>query len=70
MRTTVNQDDKLLRAAMRATGRKTKCAVFEAGLRLLVEVKTQSRIRRLHVRVDWQGDRDELRCGRGPEQNA
>jgi Arc/MetJ family transcription regulator len=37
MRTTVDIDDELMAAALRATGERTKTAVIEAGLRALVE---------------------------------
>ena len=38
MRTNIDIDDKLMRAAMRATGAKTKRAAVEASLRKLIEV--------------------------------
>ncbi len=37
MRTNIVIDDKLIRQAMRATGLKTKRAVVEEGLRLLIQ---------------------------------
>lgn len=64
MRTNVVIDDKLIRQAMRATGLKTKRAVIEEGLRLLVQLKGQSRIRRWRGKFKWQGNLDEMRSGR------
>ncbi len=64
MRTNIVIDDKLIEAAMRATGLKTKRAVVEAGLRLLVQVKGQSGIRRLRGKVKWEGNLEEMRSGR------
>ena len=57
-------DDSLMRRAMRATGLKTKCAVVEAGLKLLVQVNTQASIRNQRGKVKWEGNLDEMRAGR------
>jgi len=64
MRTNIVIDDALLQEAMQATGLTTKRAVVEAGLRLLVEIKAQTEIRRLRGKVAWEGDLDERRQGR------
>jgi Arc/MetJ family transcription regulator len=64
MRTTIVLDDVLVQKAMRATGLKTKRAVVEAGLRLLVQLKAQSGLRRLRGKIVWQGDLDQLRASR------
>ena len=60
MRTNIAIDDKLMKAAMRATGLETKRAVVEAGLRLLIQVKAQTGIRRLRGKVAWQGNLAEI----------
>ena len=64
MRTNIVLDDDLVRAAMRASGLKTKRAVVEAGLRLLVQTKAQAGMRRLRGRVIWEGRLPESRSGR------
>ena len=64
MRTNVEIDDDLMRDALRATGLKTKRAVIEAGLRMLVRVKGQEDILHLAGKVHWEGDLDESRRGR------
>ncbi len=64
MRTNIVLDDQLVQAAMKATGLTTKRAVVEAGLTLLVQVKSQAGIRRLRGKVKWEGNLDELRTGR------
>lgn len=64
VRTNIVIDDRLMREAMRATGLTTKRAVVEAGLRLLIQTKAQSRIRRLRGKVKWEGDLDESRASR------
>lgn len=65
MRTNIDIDDDLVREAMRATGERTKRAVVERGLRLLVQTRGQSRIRRLRGQVTWHGNLNESRRGRG-----
>jgi len=67
MRTNIVLDDKLVREAMRLSGLKTKRAVVEAGLRLLVQVKMQGGIRRLRGKVAWEGNLGESRVGRTRE---
>jgi len=64
MRTNIVIEDDLMRKAMRATGLTTKRAVVQAGLRLLVQVKAQTGIRRLRGKVQWDGNLDEMRAGR------
>jgi Arc/MetJ family transcription regulator len=64
MRTNIVIDDELMQKAMRATGLPTKRAVVEAGLRLLVQVKGQTSIRRLRGKVKWEGDLNEMRASR------
>ena len=48
---------------MRATGFRTKKAVVEAGLALLVQVKGQADLRKLRGKVTWKGDLDDMRRG-------
>ena len=55
MRTNIVIDDRLMREAMAATRLTTKRAVVEEGLRLLVELRAQSRIRLLRGKVKWEG---------------
>lgn len=49
-------DDRLLRQAMRSGKGRTKRAVVEAGLQLLVQTHSQTRIRRLRGKIRWEGD--------------
>jgi Arc/MetJ family transcription regulator len=67
MRTNIVIDDKLIQEAMRATGLKTKRAVVEEGLRLLIQIKSQAHIRRLRGQIKWQGNLNEMRAGRSVE---
>jgi Arc/MetJ family transcription regulator len=64
MRTNIDIDDDLMRQAMRASGERTKHGVVEHALRLLVQTRGQTRIRRLRGKVTWSGDLNESRRGR------
>ena len=64
MRTNIVIDDGLIQKAMRATGLRTKRAVVEAGLQLLIQVKAQTGIRRLRGKIGWEGDLKEMRTSR------
>jgi Arc/MetJ family transcription regulator len=64
VRTNIEIDDQLVREAMRSSGAPTKKAAVEAGLRLLVKTHSQTAIRRLRGKVQWDGDLNESRLGR------
>ena len=64
MRTNIDIDDRLMRQAMRSTGARTKRAVVEEGLRLLIQTRAQRSVRRLRGKVTWEGDLDASRVGR------
>lgn len=64
MRTNIEIDDTLMRKAMGATGLKTKRSVVEEGLRTLIRLKQQEKVRELRGKVHWEGDLDEMRQGR------
>jgi Arc/MetJ family transcription regulator len=67
MRTNIEIDDQLVNQAMRSSGARTKRAVVEAGLRLLVKTQSQTAIRRLRGKVQWEGNLNESRLGRAQE---
>ena len=50
-----------MKAALRATGLKTKRAVVELGLQRLVQLSGQERIRELRGTVHWEGDLRKMR---------
>jgi Arc/MetJ family transcription regulator len=64
MRTNIDIDDRLMRQAMRSSGSRTKRAAVEAGLRLLIQIRAQTRIRRLRGKIVWEGDLNKSRRGR------
>ena len=65
MRTNIEIEDELIQKALRLSGLKTKRAVVEAGLRMLIQVREQEEILKLAGKVRWQGNLDESRQGRG-----
>jgi Arc/MetJ family transcription regulator len=67
MRTNIVIDDRLMTAALQATGLPTKRAVVEAGLKMLVRLHAQESFRRHRGEVAWEGDLDEMRQGRFAE---
>src|SRR6185312_4696581 len=53
MRTNIVIDDKLMRDTLRATGVKTKREAVELGLRTLLRLRKQAKIRRLRGKLRW-----------------
>ena len=64
MRTNINIDDDLMDEAMRVSGLTTKRETVEAGLRLLVRLKRQQRIRAYRGKLLWEGDLERMRRDR------
>jgi Arc/MetJ family transcription regulator len=64
MRTNIVIDDNLMKAALRASGIKTKREVVELGLRTLVRLRHQADIRRYRGKLDWEGDLQAMRRDR------
>lgn len=61
MRTNIDIDDDLLRAALAATDATTKKDVVRLGLQALVTFHEQRRIRALRGQLTWTGDLDDAR---------
>jgi Arc/MetJ family transcription regulator len=66
-RTNIEIDDRLMREAMNTGKGRTKRAVVEAGLRLLIQTHSQTGIRRLRGKIRWEGDLAKSREGRSTE---
>ena len=64
MRTNIVIDDRLMREALQVSGAKSKLQVVEQGLRLLVRLGRQRRLRGLRGRLEWEGSLDEMRRDR------
>ncbi len=63
MRTNIVIDDDLMKAALLATGAKTKREVVEMGLKKLVRLSEQAKIKELRGTVKWEGDLNAMRGG-------
>lgn len=61
VRTNVVIDDDLMESALKASEVKTKKHVIEEGLRLLVQTKSQERIKGFRGKLKWTGNLDEMR---------
>ncbi len=61
MRTNIEIDNKLMNDALRLTGLKTKKETVELGLRTLIRLKHQERIKLYRSRLEWVGNLDEMR---------
>ena len=61
MRTNIVIDDKLMQQALTLSDHKTKKAVIEEALRLLVHFKSQNKIRQLRGDLFWDGDLNKMR---------
>jgi Arc/MetJ family transcription regulator len=64
MRTTIDIDDALMAAAMKAGGFATKKETVEEALRLLVRRQAYQGIRALRGTVAWVGDLSQMRRDR------
>jgi Arc/MetJ family transcription regulator len=60
MRTNIVIDDRLMKRAMRASGAATKREAVEKGLKLLVQMNQQEKIRTLRGKLRWEGDLDAM----------
>ena len=61
MRTNIVINDLLMDEAKKLSGLKTKRAVVEYGLQLLIQLKKQERIKKLRGKLIWVGDLDSMR---------
>ena len=64
MRTNIVIDDRLMSQVLRATGVRTKREAVDLGLRTLLQIKQQERIRKYRGKLKWDGDLDRLRESR------
>lgn len=61
MRTNIDIDDKLMNDVLKATGLKTKKDAVELGLKTLIRLKKQEKIRSFRGKLQWTGDLDDMR---------
>lgn len=61
MRTNVVIDDELMDETLKATGLKTKREAVELGLRTLLKLSRQEKIKQFRGKLPWQGDLEASR---------
>lgn len=61
MRTNIVIDDQLMADALQATGLKTKKEVVEQGLKTLIKLKQQEKIKAFKGKLKWDDDLEEMR---------
>ena len=61
MRTNIVINDELMTRAMELNKGKTKKAIVEEALQLMIRIKEQLKIRNLKGKLNWEGDIDQLR---------
>ena len=61
MRTNIVINNDLMNEAMALTKLKTKKAVVETGLKLLIQIKKQEQLKSLRGKLRWNGNLDTMR---------
>jgi len=61
MRTNIEIDDRLMKDALKATGLKTKKDAVDLGLKALIRLEKQRRIRGFRGKLKWVGSLDRMR---------
>jgi len=61
MRTNIVIDDKLMNLALKTTGLKTKKEVVEEGLKALINIRKQAKLKSLRGKLKWEGDIEKMR---------
>jgi Arc/MetJ family transcription regulator len=61
MRTNIVINDILMNEAILLTGIKTKKEVVELGLKTLIRLKNQEKIRAYRGKLAWEGDLESMR---------
>jgi len=63
MRTNIVIDDELMRQALELSESKTKKAIVEEALLLLIRFRKQAKLRALRGQLFWEGDLNQMRTG-------
>jgi Arc/MetJ family transcription regulator len=64
MRTNIEIDDRLIERALKVSGLPTKRAVVEEGLRLLIKMRGQGKVRELFGKIPLDNHLEQTRQGR------
>ena len=59
MRTNIVIDDKLMNLALKTSGLKTKKEVVEEGLKVLINIRNQKKLKSLRGKLHWEGNIDK-----------
>lgn len=62
MRTNVVINDDLMESALRVSGIKTKKEAIEEGLKLLIHMKNQEKIKAFRGKLTWTGSLEKMRA--------
>jgi Arc/MetJ family transcription regulator len=54
-------DDDLMASALKASGKKTEKEAIEEGLRLLVRIKDQEKVKDFRGKLKWTGNLEKMR---------
>jgi Arc/MetJ family transcription regulator len=65
VRTNIILDEKLVAQGIKLTKLKTRRALVDYALRELIRRKQQRKIMALRGQVEWEGNLEEMRQGRG-----
>ncbi len=61
MRTNIVIDEKLISAAIKASGARTKKEAVELGLKSLIQLKKQEMLRGFRGKLKWRDDLERMR---------
>ena len=61
MRTNVVLNDDLVKEAIELGEFKSKKAATEAGLKLIIQIKSQEKLKELRGKLKWEGDIEAMR---------
>jgi Arc/MetJ family transcription regulator len=61
MRTNIIIDDELMTDVLKLTGIKSKREAVEQGLRILLALKQQEKIKQFKGALQWEGDLEQMR---------
>ncbi len=61
MRTNIVIDDQLMNQVLRLTGLKTKREAVELGLKTLIRLASQEKIKAFKGKLKWEGDLEAMR---------
>lgn len=64
MKTSIVIDEQLIADALEVTGLKTKREVVEMGLKTLIKLKQQEKIKDFKGQLKWEGNLEEMRRDR------